>query len=86
MVEMNLQHLHEVFKWKENLIKAKLLGSNETSEIVQFLFLVGSEKGNFIKFQIKFFLKKVKEHMKKKNLLFEEECKNTDFILIDVIY
>lgn len=82
---MNLQDFHEVFQRKETLMKAKLLASIETSEIVQFLFLIGSNKGNFIKFQMKFFIKKLKEYIKKKNLLVVDEIKNTDFLLIEVI-
>lgn len=72
-----------MFQWKEDLITAKLLTLQETTDQIHFLFFLGFSDGQFIKFQICLLLKKIKDHIKNKHL-FKEKDIPIDFLTINV--
>lgn len=81
---MNLKTVNNVFSKEKKLISAKLLTLNEKSEIHEFIFLLGYEEADFLKFRMKLDIKNIKEHIKNKQFQQQNDNIHSNFLFIEV--
>ncbi len=83
---MNFEKINTIFAQEKKLVNARLLYMNENSDINNFVFLLGFEDGDFLKFRLQILLKKIKDLIKKKTFSQENPEFSLDFLLIQVFF
>ena len=81
---LNFEKINVVFAQEKKLVNVRLLYLNENSDTNDFVFLLGFEEGDFLKFRLQFLIRKIKERIKMKTFSQENPEFSLDFIMIEV--